>query len=359
MDELQFGIIGYGKMGRLRHDRLHASGRARVIAVHDPFYRPQDVNDGIQVHDSWQSIVEDPKIDAVSVATVNSFNKEIAIAALRAGKHVFCEKPPAFTSKDVEDIIAVEHESKRQLMYGFNHRQHDGARHMRDIVSSGIYGRVLWMRGRYGKSVDADYLSTWRADPKLAGGGILLDQGIHMLDLFLYLGGPFDEVQAMVSSLYWNIEGIEDNVFANLRNSRTGQVASLHSTMTQWRHLFSFEVFMERGYMVLNGLKTSSNSYGQEQLVVARNRTKAPAARWEEEETFLYEADHSWDRELEIFLDAIQKRRPIVSGSSQHALEVMKLVDKIYTFERHEAETLYRDLNAMDGTSRSERIARS
>ena len=119
-----------------------------------------------------------------------------------------------------------------------------------------------------------DYFNTWRANRELAGGGILIDQGIHMLDLFLYLGEGFDEVHAFVSSLYWKLPGIEDNVFAILRNSKTGQAASLHSTMTQWRHLFSFEVFMERGYMVLNGLKTPSGTYGAEKLSVAKNRSR-------------------------------------------------------------------------------------
>lgn len=217
---------------------------------------------------------------------------------------------------------------------------------MRGIVDGDAYGRILWMRGRYGKSVDADFLTTWRANKEMSGGGILIDQGIHMIDLFLYFGGSFDKVQAMVSSLYWHQEGIEDNVFANFRNSKTGLVASLHSTMTQWRHLFSLEVFMERGYMVLNGLKTSSNSYGQEQLSVAMNRSKAAAASWEDEERFTYETDTSWDAETMIFLDAIEKNGPISSGSSIHALEVMRIIDRIYAHERHEADVLYTDLNA-------------
>jgi 1,5-anhydro-D-fructose reductase (1,5-anhydro-D-mannitol-forming) len=354
MAQPRVGIIGYGKMGRLRHKVVSDSGLAQVVAIYDPFATPLCDDPDIRVASSWQDVVADPSIDAVFVATVNAYNKEITIAALKAGKHVFCEKPPALTALDVEDIILVEREARKRLMYGFNHRQHGAALHMRDIVSSGAYGRILWMRGRYGKSVDKDYLDTWRADPKLAGGGILLDQGIHMLDLFLYLGGPFDEVMAMVSSMYWEIPGIEDNVFALLRNSHTGCTASLHSTMTQWRHLFSLEVFMEQGYMVLNGIKTSSDSYGKEELVIATNRSKAPAATWEQEEKFIYDTDTSWNREVEQFFGSIQTGRPVTNGSSRHALEVMKVLDRIYEFERHEAKTLYRDLNAQDGVQRQD-----
>lgn len=343
---LRVGIVGYGKMGRLRHARVEASGRGTVVAVHDPFASPEDVGPDVVIHDKWESLIADPAIDAVFVATANVYNKPITIAALQAGKHVFCEKPPALTAVDVEDIRAVEGKTKRKLMYGFNHRLHSGVKHMRKVVDGNQYGRILWMRGRYGKSVDADFLKGWRSDRTLSGGGILIDQGIHMLDLFLHLGGSFDEVQAMVSSLYWQQPGIEDNVFATLRNSKTGLVASLHSTMTQWRHLFSLEVFMERGYMVLNGLKTSSSSYGKEELVVATNRSKAPAAQWEDEERFLYEVDGSWDDEIQIFFDALELGTPIQSGSSAHALQVMSLIDRIYENERHESDVLYIDLNA-------------
>jgi predicted dehydrogenase len=309
--------------------------------------RPQGLPDCILIRDDWRDLVADPQIDAIFIATANVYNKPVAIAAMQAGKNVFCEKPPALTGDDMAEIIKVELATKRKLMYGFNHRLHGAVKHMRDLVDSNRFGRVLWLRGRYGKSVDVNFLSTWRANKQLSGGGIMIDQGIHMLDLFLYLGGSFDEVQAMVSSLYWNQPGIEDNVFANFRNSKTGLVASLHSTMTQWRHLFSLEVFMERGYMVLNGLKTSSNSYGTEQLSVATNRSKAPAATWEDEERLTYETDTSWDTEIRMFFDAIEKDAAITSGNSTQALAVMRLIDRIYEHERHEADVLYTDLNAV------------
>lgn len=343
---IRAGIVGFGKMGRLRQERFEATGRGKVVAVSDPFVMPSGVDPEVAIHETWETLVADPEIDVVFIAAANAFNKPVTIAAMRAGKHVFCEKPPALTAQEVIEIRTVEREARVKLMYGFNHRLHGAVKHMRKIVDSNQYGRIIWMRGRYGKSVDADFLTGWRSRKELSGGGILIDQGIHMLDLFLFLGGGFDEVQAMVSSLYWRQPGIEDNVFANLRNSRTGLVASLHSTMTQWRHLFSLEVFMERGYMVLNGLKTSSNSYGNEELVVATNRSKAPAAHWEDEQKFTYEADGSWDDEVKIFLDAVEGGMPIVSGSSAHALEVMTLIDRIYESKRHEADLLYTDLNA-------------
>ena len=261
---------------------------------------------------------------------------------------MFCEKPPAFTADDVRDIMEVERASGKVLMYGFNHRQHPAIIKMKELVDGGYYGRILWMRGRYGKSVDGDYLSGWRAKKELAGGGILLDQGIHMLDLMLHLSQePFDEVHALVSNLYWKTPGIEDNVFAIMRNTASGLCVSMHSTMTQWRHLFSLEVFLESGYMVLNGLKTSSGTYGEEVLTIAKNRSQAPAATWEDEERLQFKVDTSWSREIELFFDSVMFGAPVRFGSSEQALAVMELIDRIYASERHEAADLAEDLRTV------------
>ena len=200
---------------------------------------------------------------------------------------------------------------------------------MRELMDEQDYGQILWMRGRYGKSVDEGFLDNWRATRKYAGGGILIDQGIHMLDLLLAFAGEFDRVHATVSNLYWKLD-VEDNVFATLENTQTGLVASLHSTMSHWRHLFSLEIFLERGYLVLNGLKTPSNTYGEETLTAAR--ISGPAAIRGNEEHFSFETDQSWEIEVKEFVNAIRGNRAPKFGTSQDALKLMQLVDKIYEF---------------------------
>jgi len=320
------GIIGYGKMGQIRHQAIDEVDNAELIAISDPIigsdYKgiPNLTND---------KIIHDPDIDAVIVCTPNYLNKPLTIKALNANKHVFCEKPPAFTEAEVIEIRKVEVRSGKKLMYGFNHRHHDSIMKMKELIDNGSYGKVLWLRGRYGKSVTEKFFHQWRAKKELAGGGILLDQGIHMLDLFLYLSGSFDVVKAEVSNLYWKMD-VEDNVFIILKDSKSGRVASLHSTMTQWRHLFSLEIFMEKGYMVLNGLITSTNSYGKEVLSIARNRTAAPAATWKDEEKTQYLTNNSWRYEMEHFFNAIEKNTPIATGNSEDALALMKIIDEIY-----------------------------
>ena len=325
---INVGIIGYGKMGRIRHRAIQESGRANVVAAYDAS-PAQDLDAPPFVADD-QDILGNPAIDAVFICTPNYRNKPLTIAALTAGKHVFCEKPPAFTAADVEEIRAVEARSEKCLMYGFNHRHHESIQKMKAVVDSGDMGRILWMRGRYGKEVDETFFKGWRAKKELAGGGIMLDQGIHMLDLFLYLGGGFDEVQAMVSNLYWKIDGIEDNVFANFRSSKTGICASLHSTMTQWRYIFSLEVFLEGGAMVLNGLKTSSGVYGDEDLAIKRNAHHSSRGTFDAEDRVVYKTDMSWVSEVYHFLQVVEAGEKIKMGSSHDALTVMRLIDQIY-----------------------------
>ena len=320
------GIIGYGKMGRIRHQAIDEVGGAEVIAISEPNIGADFDSIPNLTH---EEIINHPEIDAIIVSTPNYLNKDLTIRSLKAGKHVFCEKPPAFTASDVEEIRKAESNSGKKLMYGFNHRHHDSIIRMKEVVDSGEFGRVLWMRGRYGKSVTKDFFTQWRAKRNLSGGGIVIDQGIHMLDLFRYLGGEFDKVSAEVSNLYWKAD-IEDNAFVILKNSQTGVVASLHSTMTQWRHLFSLEVFMEKGYMVLNGLITSTMSYGEEVLSVAKNRSTAPAATWKDEVKTQYLTNNSWRYEMEHFFNAINNDTEIAIGNSYDALQIMKIIDKIY-----------------------------
>lgn len=326
------GIIGYGKMGQIRAKSLQENGQANVVLIYDP--ASPTLPPTARRAGSPDEIIADNQIDAVFICTPNDLNEPLTIDALNAGKHVFCEKPPAFTATGVEAIREVENASGRLLMYGFNHRYHDSIKRMKQIVDEKTMGRILWMRGRYGKEVDESFFSGWRADKTRAGGGIMLDQGIHMLDLMIYLGGGFDEVQAMVSSLFWRTEGIEDNAFVNLRSRQTGICASLHSTMTQWGFLFSLEVFLERGALILNGLKTPSGAYGDETLAIKHRNTGAAKGAFDAEDHFVYPIDTSWNSETAHFLNAIIDGRPPTQGTSGDALNVMRIIDEIYSQNR-------------------------
>ena len=304
-------------MGRIRYDTILDDSEARVVAIAEP---SQEIKlPRVKLYSDPEAVISSPDVDAVFICTPNYLNHSLTLQALAANKHVFCEKPPAFSAKDVEQVIDAERISSGiTLMYGFNHRHHDSMKFAKDLIDSQSYGRLLWMRGRYGKSVDESFYQNW----------ILMDQGIHMVDLFLMMAGEFHDVNAYVSNVYWKLD-VEDNVFAILRNDE-GVVASLHSTMTQWRHLFSLEMFLEKGYIVINGLLTSSGTYGEEAVTIAKNRTNAPAAAWSDEEHIRFEVNNSWKYEVQHFFQSIRNKTPIQTGNSQDALKLMRVIDKIY-----------------------------
>lgn len=324
--KVRCGIVGFGKMGRIRKSAVEKSQLGVVTAIYDPSMVQSSNPVFVQ---SESEIFESSDLDAIFVCTPNSLIAPYSVQALQSGKHVFAEKPPARSLKEMEQVIDIESRSNgRILMYGFNHRYHDSVIEMSRIVKSGELGSILWMRGRYGKEVDETFFRGWRANYSTSGGGILLDQGIHMIDLLLHLGGEFNEVKSMVTNSFWNIPGIEDNVFALLRNKNSGITASIHSTMTQWRYIFSLEVFLERGALILNGLKTESGSYGDEVLVIKRNSIVNGCRPPDEYKT--YSIDNSWNYEVKQFFESITRCRTQSCSGTKEASKVMELIEKIY-----------------------------
>ena len=329
MKKLKVGIIGFGKMGKIRLNAIEKFERAEVIVVFDP-NSIENIEKNIKIVSTAEKVL-DQAIDAVFICTPNNFIKPLTLLALEKNIHVFAEKPPGINLGETIEMQNKEQKVKDKiLMFGFNHRHHRSVAKMKEIINQGSLGKILWIRGRYGKEVDENYLKDWRVDPSQSGGGIMLDQGIHMLDLFLYLGGEFDEVKAFVSNLYWKIPGIEDNVFAIFKNNQTGLCASLHSTMTQWRYLFSLELFLEKGSLILNGLKTSSGVYGDEILTIRKNSYPFVAGESSKEEEIYFKEDFSWDSEITHFFDSIKHKTCPTLGNSSDAVKLMSTIKKIY-----------------------------
>lgn len=278
-------------------------------------------------HGSYDDLVADPTVDVVYVATPHAQHEAVVLSALEAGKHVLCEKPPGRTVQDIERIMSAERRNAgRVLKFGFNHRYHFGVMEARKIVEGGKYGRVLWMRGIYGKAENRSYPAAWRQDPALVGGGILLDQGIHMLDLFRHFGGEFSEIKSMCTTPSAE-SPLEDNAFALLRNDEC--IAMLHSSSTQWKHRFTLEIFMEEGYVIVDGMPSTTRSYRDEWLIESRKGKGFAVGNPPEQATFC-NTDPSWELELAEFVDCIRTGRPVRNGTSQDAYETMRLVFGIY-----------------------------
>lgn len=327
---LRIGIIGLGKMGITRAREVARRGDAHVVCGFDPdpaAFAKQFPH--VQILDSQTAVIE-ADVDAVFVCTPNRFTPGAIIAALDAGKHVFSEKPPGRTVADIEAIIAAETRNPGlKLKFGFNHRYHEGIREAKRIVDSGRLGRILWVRGTYGKSGGPNFEQEWRSNKELVGGGILLDQGIHMIDLFHYFLGEFVEVKSMVTTAYWNIP-VEDNAFALLRDSE-GRIAMLHSSSTHWKHRFGLEIYMSEGFLSVNGILSSTRSYGDETISVARRQFDPGFAQGKPREEIIYfDTDPSWELEVAEFVEHVLDDRPIVSGTSAQALAAMRMVFAIY-----------------------------
>jgi 1,5-anhydro-D-fructose reductase (1,5-anhydro-D-mannitol-forming) len=336
MNLIRIGLIGAaGKMGNIRRKLFSQNEFCKITQLCDT---PPFTDANIAYTTNPDDIVDNPEIDAVCICTPNYLIRDLVVKALDHGKHVFAEKPPGTSLKQVQDMkMALKRNPGLVLKFGFNHRYHDAIIEAKKRIETGDYGNILWVRGRYGKSVDQSFKTQWRAKKEFAGGGILMDQGIHMLDLFVHFCGNFEEAKSFCSDKYWKL-GIEDNVFAMFRNKK-GQTASLHSTMTQWRHLFSLEIFLERGYMVINGILSSSGSYmhnGGEELTIALNRSPAPAAKHTQEERLNFKEDRSFKREVDEFINCVKNGHNPKYGTIDDAETIMRLIEKVYQNDEKE-----------------------
>ena len=328
---IRIAVIGMGKMGRIRKQTIDAHAGCEVCAICDV-----DSNVGrefphLPFTTQWRDVL-DHNPHAVMVCTFNNSIPEIVCASLDAGLHVFSEKPPGRCVADVRQMMVAEERAPGQVLkFGFNHRFHYGVMEAKAIVESGRYGRVLWARGIYGKAGGLTFENSWRSDKDLAGGGILLDQGIHMVDLLRYFMGDFKEIKSYVQNCYWKGMPLEDNAFA-LMKTGDDRVAMLHSSATHWKHKFSLDLFMEDGYLCINGILSSTRSYGDESITFARKQFEdsASAMGKPREEIIYFDRDDSWKHELDEFCHCIQGRQCPTVGTSTDALRVMELIERIY-----------------------------
>ncbi len=326
--KLKVGIAGYGVVGKRRRGVIDSLPTMETVAVSDRTLDGEGMfDDGVCFFDHYEKLLEED-LDILFVCLSNDLNADVTIAGLEKGWHVFCEKPPGRDVSDIARVVVCEKEHPGlKLKYGFNHRYHDSVRDALGILHTGELGEVINLRAVYGKSQLITFNQTsWRTQRKLSGGGVLLDQGIHMVDLLRLFAGEFNEVHSFISNSVWNHD-VEDNAYALMRTG-DGKVAMLHSSASQWRHRFGLDITLTKGALTLAGILSGSKSYGAETLTVAwatDNDMGDPR-----EEMRRYNNDPSWTDEVAEFADAIVNDTPIRNGSSDDALKTMQLVYRIY-----------------------------
>lgn len=326
-NKLHVGIAGYGVVGKRRREAIDKHPALQTIAVCDRIFANDGIfPDGVRYYTNYKSLLQED-LDVLFVCMTNDIAPSVTIDGLEKGLHVFCEKPPGRDLSDIARVIACEKKHPNlRLKYGFNHRYHDSVREALRIINNRELGKLINIRGVYGKSKIISFDSDWRTKRAMAGGGILLDQGIHMVDLMRLIAGEFVDVYSFVSNNHWHHD-VEDNAYALMRTS-DGVVAMLHSSATQWRHRFQLDITLSRGMIILSGILSGSKSYGAEKILIAY--TDENDGGDPREITKRYNQDNSWWDEICDFADAILQNKPILDGSSKEALETMRLVYRIY-----------------------------
>lgn len=270
----------------------------------------------------WRDVVGRDDIDIIIVSTVNGLLAEVAVAALESGKHVLVEKPAGRTTAEIEAIIDARDRSGRLVRVGFNHRYHRALIKARELQCNGSLGDMMFVRGRYGHGGRPGYEAEWRSNPAISGGGELIDQGVHLIDLARMFLGEFSTVDGFARTYFWNAP-VDDNAFLLLQTADR-RAAMLHVSSTEWKNLFSLELYGRAAKLQIDGL---GGSYGTERLTYYRMLPEMGPP-----ETTIWEypmADDSWRVELTEFFEDIRLNRP-PAASLEDAHATLRIVEKIY-----------------------------
>jgi len=321
---LIFALIGCGLIGRKR--LLALRGLAEVRYTCDlNIDRANDLarlTEGCSPTTDYTVALADPAVNAVIIATLNGSLAPIALAAVNAGKHVLVEKPGALCAMELRTIQAAAAATHSKVRIGYNHRFHPSLLKAKELIDLGALGPLMFMRGRYGHGGRTGYNREWRADPKLSGGGELIDQGVHLIDLAGMFLGEFTQIEGHASTLFWDMK-VDDNAFVSLRTAKN-QTAWLHVSCTEWKNLFSLEIYARDGKIALEGL---GGSYGPEKLTFYKMLPEMgppEITSWE-----YVRGDDSWSFEIKAFINDIQTKSEPKPGLIE-GIRTLEIVEDIY-----------------------------
>lgn len=316
------GIIGCGLIGQ---KRARALGEGRLLAcadVNEARARVLAGSSGAKVFDDWRELLALPEIEVVVIATLHDSLAEITLAAIESGKHVLVEKPAARTPAELDPVMSAAERRGVKVHVGFNHRYHRAFRKARELFEAGELGELMFIRARYGHGGRMGYDKEWRAKPELSGGGDLIDQGPHLIDLSRWFLGEFHEVQGFAHTYYWDMP-VDDNGFMLLKTEKQ-QVAFLHASCTEWKNLFSMEIYGRNAKLEISGL---GGSYGVERLTYYK---MLPEMGPPETTSWEYPmGDDSWAVEMAEFYEDIRLDRQPAAGLKD-AYEALKVIEKVY-----------------------------
>lgn len=321
---MRYAIIGCGLIGRKRLGALpEGSGLAVACDLDEGRARglAESAGGGARAMTEFREAVADAEVEVVVVATLNGSLAEITLAAIEAGKHVLVEKPGGISVAEIEGLERAAAKAGVRVRVGFNHRYHPAFQKARELLEAGELGEMMFVRARYGHGGRVGYDREWRADQKLSGGGELMDQGVHLIDLAGWFLGEFPTVEGHAATFFWDMR-VDDNAFLSLRTKK-GQTAWLHVSCSEWKNMFSFEIYGRDAKLAIEGL---GGSYGMEKLFFYKMLPEMGPP-----ETTVWEyprGDQSWRIEMEEFEKDIEFRRESVPGllEARRTLEVVQTI---------------------------------
>lgn len=319
---MRFGIIGCGLIGSKRAQAISQPHTITCVADIDKNRAQMLANKyNTKASTDWQEIIN-ADVDAIIIATTHDQLATMALAAVLANKHVFVEKPAGRNAEEIIPIVIAAEKHKRYVKVGFNHRFHPAFLQAHEIVRSGQIGSLLYIRAHYGHGGRIAYEKEWRCQQAISGGGELIDQGPHLIDLSRWFLGELNLSFAYTPTYFWNTT-VDDNCFLALQ-SATGQMAWLHASWTEWKNKFSFEIFGQHGKLLVDGL---GGSYGVETLTLYR---MLPEMGPPETTTWQFPfPDKSWEHEMREFINAIEEQRQPL-GNIYDAAQTLKIIDGAY-----------------------------
>lgn len=331
MKKYNIGIIGCGLIGKKRADSLKNFGNIKIVYCCDinlESSKKLATDYNCEFTDDYTKVTNDERINIVMISTTHNKLAEIAIDAIKNKKHVLLEKPAGRNPNEIKKIVeAYESMNKKfKIKVGFNHRFHPGIIKAKELIEKNpSLANIMFIRGRYGHGGRIGYDKEWRSKKEISGGGEMLDQGSHLIDLSRYFLGDFEEVKSFSGTYFWDME-VEDNCFALLK-TRNNQIASIHASWTEWKNLFCFEIMFKTGKITIDGL---GKSYGKETVTFHKMK---PEMGPPDTEIFTFEeVDLSWEKEFENLIYSIEQDiEP--NGNIYDAYESIKLVYKTYEEE--------------------------
>ena len=330
---MKVGIVGCGLIGGKRAAAVHAPHR--VVGLCDVRISAAESLAGkigekdLYITDSYEDLILHSGADLIVVAAMVNMLAPVTLFAVSHGKHVIVEKPAARCAEELLPVMQAARDRGVVVKVGFNHRYHPALLKARELMETfpEKIGPVMFIRGRYGHGGRVGYDREWRADPSLSGGGELIDQGVHLIDLSRWFMGDFEQADGFTGTYFWDMP-VDDNGFIALRKS-DGRAAWLQVSCTEWKNMFSFEIYCKHAKLAIDGL---GGSYGTERLSWYQMLPQMGPP-----ETTIFEyprGENSWELEFREVVRAVETGTPLTMGDISDAYEALRVVDAIYAKEK-------------------------